>query len=742
MMLAVSRRLALVLALVGATACGDNLRPAVTDAVLAADAAAPDASPDAAAPALPPGGIALVPAEHLLVVAHPDDDLVFMQPDLFGLVSQHQPVTVVYVTAGDAGAGVAYSEDRYSALRFAYGNAAGVEDWSCGWILIDGHTAQHCRLPDANVSLVFLGYPDGQPTGSTPGSLLQLWEGTVTSAETIATYTTTYDQPGLIATVAELITTTSPAAIWTLEVSGTHSADHYDHMFVGALTVLGAAAASSTADLISYRGYNVNYEGPNLGEPIAARSSVMMRAYEACSVACTNGACGVSPCDTLDDPRYDGFVHRRYAVAMRRPPMTGQLHAPGGCATIADDNTVVVASCRAAPRFDFDLRGNVRVGNRCLAMTSAGALTVGACGEGGEQVFRFDDEGHLWAGVPPLPAPLMDYDHGLCVTADADLHVHGALCGATHDFTWQLERPLHTTRLDSVNLRSGGRAVRLGDLTGDGKADLCAIDPSGSRGLECAVGDGSGRFTAAIHIDSPAAPLQIAPASLALGDVDGDGRMDACGQNAGGIVCATAASGFAAAPWSTALTGAANVPVTNASVGIADGAVCELGAAGFGCATRGQATCTQHSTWPPATAALWSADLDGDGLVDWCSTTSAGPQCGLASEQAVSSDGQAWGFSLAGIVDDSLPQDGAVPDFSTSATADISGDGRADLCVAVGHRVECAISQGRGFGPRTIVLELPADRVVHSLWLGDLDGDGKADTCVDDGVTISCALSP
>ncbi len=72
----------------------------------------------------------------------------------------------------------------------------------------------------------------------------------------------------------------------------------------------------------------------------------------------------------------------------------------------------------------------------------------------------------------------------------------------------------------------------------------------------------------------------------------------------------------------------------------------------------------------------------------------------------------------------------------------MSGDGKADLCVAVGGAVECALSQGHAFGPRFPVLTLAPGVQAQALWLGDLDGDGKADACVDDGTAILCSISP
>src|SRR5262249_34843865 len=122
------------LAACGLGACGDNLLPT---------------------------GVALAPGADLAIVAHQDDDLLFMQPDLLEAIRRGDGVTTVYITAGNGTNGTSYSDRRYEGARDAYGAAAGSNAWRCGFIDIVGHAAEHCRLEDRAVSLVFLGYPDG-----------------------------------------------------------------------------------------------------------------------------------------------------------------------------------------------------------------------------------------------------------------------------------------------------------------------------------------------------------------------------------------------------------------------------------------------------------------------------------------------------------------------------------------------------------------------------------------------------
>ena len=677
----------------------------------------------------------LYPAHDLVIVAHEDDDLLFMQPDLSEAVRSHVPTTIVYVTAADGGTGLAFAKARAAASRASYGLVAGSQAWVCDTAELAGHPAEHCRLRGAELSLVFLGFPDGGVGGELPASLLKLWDGTIDHADTISDQVTTYDRAGLIATVAAIVDATQPAVIRTLDITATHGADHSDHLLVGALTMAAVAQAGSDAALLSYRGYNINFDPANTPEPIYDEASVGMRAYEACLLG--GAVCGVAPAPTLSDTRYVNFLHRHYVVGVRRPPLAGVLRTYAGCLDVEGDR-FTFGDCAKATLVHFARNGNLQIGGRCVHLRADGRLTLGACGAGPDRYFLFDDEGHLWSGLPPTPGPGMDADHSLCLVSDGET-VYGTVCGSRQDFQWELVRHVASSPRPGVGSASRGRTVRLGDVTGDGKADLCSI---GDGRLVCAEGDGTGRFAAPRAIGDAEARLAIEPESLALGDVDGDGRIDACGRTAQGLACATAASGFVGRPWSPVFARSGAATASDRSLAILDGAVCGLADGNVVCATEGATTPMIRSAWPTDDATLWPGDLDGDGAADWCVTTADGPACGLEADRDVTTDGVPWGFAEDQQVEGSIATDGVLHDSARGALADISGDGRADLCVLVAGNVECAISSGSSFGPRSVVLQLPAGTAPTALWLGDIDGDGKADPCVDDGASITCAPSP
>src|SRR5207244_4079079 len=71
------------------------------------------------------------------------------------------------------------------------------------------------------------------------------------------------------------------------------------------------------------------------------------------------------------------------------------------------------------------------------------------------------------------------------------------------------------------------RAVAMGDVNGDGKLDL-TVPNLGSNNVTILLGNGSGGF-------SPAAGSPVAvgtePGSVAIGDANGDGRLDLAAAN-------------------------------------------------------------------------------------------------------------------------------------------------------------------------------------------------------------------
>jgi LmbE family N-acetylglucosaminyl deacetylase len=656
-----------------------------------------------------PDGVPLSRSASLTIVAHEDDDLLFMQPDLYEAVQGGAGVTTVYVTAGNSTHGVDYAESREQGLLAAYAEIAGANSWSCGWIELSGHAAEHCRLDVANLSLVFLGYPDGLQEGQAKASLLHLWEGTIDHATTIGRKNTTYDQNGLITTLAGVIDTVQPKLVRTLEIAATHGYDHSDHMLVGALALLATAASKQHPAMFSYRGYDATGEPETGDDALFARSADAFLHYQSCATGCAR--CGQA-CPSIDDE--DALrLHRRYAVGMEQRG-GGPLQLAGQCVlTPSATGNAVMGDCAGAPTWQVDVDGNLRSNaDVCLDVLATGEIAAGSCaaGDPGRRWF-FDDEGHLWTGVAPAAQADMDFAHLYCLRV-VDGQPRTGLCGQDSALVWNAARAMTVTPRAGLSITCTGRAVRLGDLVhGDQVADLCAVETAG---LMCAPGTADGGLQPAVRIDDPAAPLTIEPESLVIGDIDGDGHMDACGRDAGGILCATFATGYKAQRFSAAFALDGPAAASDRSLSVVDGQICGLTAAGIVCVSRGAAE-EVRSSWPDPQAPVWGIELDGDHEPDWCVSTPQGLACGLGAEREVTTTGDPWGYAFGGIAEGSTADGGPV-DTASAAFADINGDGRGDVCLVRGGLIVCAQSQGHGFGPRAPFAQLPAGMVPTGIW--------------------------
>src|SRR6185312_16305668 len=237
--------------------------------------------------------------------------------------------------------------------------------------------------------------------------------------------------------------------------------------------------------VIAYRGYDIASEPANKIQPIFDFVHPILGRYEACVASCA--PCGQS-CTTIE-MAHDIWLGRRYAFGFRRSGI-GVLEAQSGACLYADGS---LGDCASAPVWTIDAQGELATAAGCLTVGADGTLGTAACAGGPAQRMFFDDEGHVWSALPPPPQvgtdtsidcdnplpppqPGMEYDHLTCLTPSDDGRFVGAqLCGAAQAPTWQLLAPLTPTPRAAIQLPATGRSVRIGDLTGDGLGDLCAV---------------------------------------------------------------------------------------------------------------------------------------------------------------------------------------------------------------------------------------------------------------------------
>lgn len=269
------------------------------------------------------------------VVAHPDDDLFFMNPAVLGKVTASGwCTTTVYVTSGDAGRGSSYSTARESGVRAAYATMTNTANtWTTARETVAGHTVQRSTLKALpGVQLVFMRLPDGNIDGSgfsATGwqSLEQLMEGWIPTISTVASPSQTYTQQTFVDTVGALLTKAAPTVIRTQDyIDGFGSdTDHSDHHAVGQLTLRARNAVAPSVSITPYLGYPTVQLAANVtGADLSAKAAAYYAYAPYDSLICqTAAACAGQP--------EEQWLPRQHVVADLTAPGT-----PGGGGTGTD----------------------------------------------------------------------------------------------------------------------------------------------------------------------------------------------------------------------------------------------------------------------------------------------------------------------------------------------------------------------------------------------------------------------
>ncbi len=297
------------------------------------------------------------------------------------------------------------------------------------------------------------------------------------------------------------------------------------------------------------------------------------------------------------------------------------------------------------------------------------------------------------------------------------------------------------------------------DVNGDGAADLCAFE---SDGLRCRTASAAGWATPWEAVPWRADAGWDTPArtsTVRMGDLNGDGRADACARGVDAVVCAlSTGTGFAPpTAWRAGFPAedgwdeaAQYSTIRLADVtGDARDDLCARDAEGFACwASTGSAfgRRIEGPAWSDDAGfdevryygTLRMGDIDGDARADVCIRGSAALQCWL-------SDGVGFPTAVAGPRWSDAGGWGDVKYWSTFRLADVNGDGRADACARSSVSFDCALSTGRGFEPQSLAVAGLADSSGWSdlsnyatLRAGDVDGDGLDDLCARANARVVC----
>jgi len=177
------------------------------------------------------------------VVAHQDDDLLFMNPDLINNVRSGRCVRTIYVTAGDAGSSNQFyweSREQGSEAAYAYMLTDPNNIWVHRIVKLPNNSFVTVANPRGNtkISLIFMHLPDGNLSGqgfkaSHYESLAKLEAGKIRIINAVDNQSN-YTSDQLVSALASLFNTYQPSEIWTqANYVSNQFPDHSDHMAVG-----------------------------------------------------------------------------------------------------------------------------------------------------------------------------------------------------------------------------------------------------------------------------------------------------------------------------------------------------------------------------------------------------------------------------------------------------------------------------------------------------------------------------
>jgi LmbE family N-acetylglucosaminyl deacetylase len=340
---------------------------------------------------------------HVFVVAHQDDDLLFMNPDLAAAIRAGHEVRTVFVTASDWGREQDFWSKREAGVRAAYAYMAGAANvWTASTVRVAGKPIVRFTLAAAPaIELDFLRLPDGDLDGAGfgHGSLRALWEGEIARVPVLGDRAAgaSYSHAEIVAVLVALLAEAGADDLHTLDATGLYArslshGDHSDHVIVARLALEASLAHPAPHRLSMYRTYNLSDEPANLSE---AQFLDKRAAYQQYSAMLGE--------DTY--PRaYREWMQRIVAIRTREPGLTLLSQAERCLEPTPDRSGVRLQPCSEQ---SWDTRaGELRTGELCL---EAPELALVACNGAPAQQFRLLDNGQ----VRGLGATCVDARHDL-----------------------------------------------------------------------------------------------------------------------------------------------------------------------------------------------------------------------------------------------------------------------------------------------------------------------------------------
>lgn len=249
----------------------------------------------------------------ITVVAHLDDDLLFVNPGISDKLDAGWCITTVHIVGGANGAKFDYVLLREKGTKLAYARMAGVPDeWRESTVTFAGKPVHELVLAQQpRVRLLELRLPGGGVRGGkVPLGLL--WD----RGQTLTTYPmnadgsapTTYDRASLTATLRAILA--DATEIYTLNPDTVAFMEHPDHIYAARMTRVAAQGLRRSLPI----GYHVTYPTGGLPKNLDAAETLRKRDVVGSYFAVDGDDAG----HVFGEYMWDGnWVARRYWSAAR-----------------------------------------------------------------------------------------------------------------------------------------------------------------------------------------------------------------------------------------------------------------------------------------------------------------------------------------------------------------------------------------------------------------------------------------
>jgi LmbE family N-acetylglucosaminyl deacetylase len=218
------------------------------------------------------------------VVAHEDDDILFIDSPTYLDVTSGRCLTTVYLTAGDDGQGASYWQGREDGAMAAYAKMARAGNaWTTTELRTSsGQVAVTRTLNGTDIRLIFLRLPTGSPGGRVAyhhECLGRLRAGTSPLVHAVDA-TANYTSDSLRATLTGFMMTFHPGVVRTLDYTDPYGdGDHADHHNAAYFTYEAQRDYTGPHRALGFRGYPMTKLPANEADTDAARKLAIFLAY-------------------------------------------------------------------------------------------------------------------------------------------------------------------------------------------------------------------------------------------------------------------------------------------------------------------------------------------------------------------------------------------------------------------------------------------------------------------------------